>query len=441
MLLNWKADVVCLQETKIEGNISNIVKEVWGSRWADFVQLEASGTRGEVVIIWEKRFWEGELSSVGEYSVSCSLSRKDQDFKWHLTGVYAPNDRVEREETWWELGAARGLFSGPWVLCGEFNTVRYPTEKRDGIRINRSMTEFSDFIEDMELIDIDLYGGKYTWKKGDRHTTAARLDRFLLSEEWDTNFSCIKQSVLSRVVSDHSPLLLQCGEWGQSNSYFKFENWWLHTEGFNAKVRDWWESFNYTGRPDYVLMAKLKALKGKLKEWRKTIQGNLKMQKANVLKQLADLEEIQEHRALEEREIASRLALTMEFEDIAKHEEIAWRQRSRALWLKQGDRNTSFFHRTANQHRRINSIDKLKVNGVEIAEPEEIKKEIVEYYERLYTESEEWRPQLDMRNYPRVDEIDGNFLEAPFEAEEILESIKACAGDKAPGPDGYTMVF
>jgi len=232
---------------------------------------------------------------------------------------------VEREETWWELGAARGLFSGPWVLCGDFNTVRYPTEKKDGIRINRSMTEFSDFIENMELIDIDLNGGKYTWKKGDRHTTAARLDRFLLSEEWDTNFSCIKQSVLSRVVSDHSPLLLQCGEWGQSNSYFKFENWWLHTEGFNAKVRDWWESFNYTGRPDYVLMAKLKALKGKLKEWRKTIQGNLKMQKANVLKQLADLEEIQEQRALEEREIASRLALTMEFEDIAKHEEIAWR--------------------------------------------------------------------------------------------------------------------
>ena len=42
---------------------------------------------------------------------------------------------------------------------------------------------------------------------------------------------------------------------------------------------------------------------------------------------------------------------------------------------------------------------------------------------------------------PKIDEIDGNFLEAPLEAEEILESIKACAGDKAPGPDGYTMAF
>lgn len=30
-------------------------------------------------------------------------------------------------------------------------------------------------------------------------------------------------------------------------------------------------------------------------------------------------------------------------------------------------------------------------------------------------------------------------LKAPFEPQQILESIKACAGDKAPGPDGYLM--
>lgn len=109
------------------------------------------------------------------------------------------------------------------------------------------------------------------------------------------------------------------------------------------------------------------------------------MQKAIVLNQLADPEEIQKQRALVEEEIASRLALTMMFEDIAKHEKIAWRQKSRALWLKQEDRNMRFFHRIANQIRRVNTIDKLKVNGVKITEPEEIKNETVEYYERLYT--------------------------------------------------------
>lgn len=72
-----------------------------------------------------------------------------------------------------------------------------------------------------------------------------------------------------------------------------------------------------------------------------------------MLTQLAALDGIQEHRALHEEEIAFRLSLTNEFEEIASKEEIAWRQKSRVIWLKEGDRNTSFFHKTANAHRRF----------------------------------------------------------------------------------------
>jgi len=42
MMKNWKADVVCFQETKVEGEIENIVKEVWGNKWVKYAQLEAS---------------------------------------------------------------------------------------------------------------------------------------------------------------------------------------------------------------------------------------------------------------------------------------------------------------------------------------------------------------------------------------------------------------
>ena len=35
-------------------------------------------------------------------------------------------------------------------------------------------------------------------------------------------------------------------------------------------------------------------------------------------------------------------------------EEMSWRQKSREVWLKEGDRNTRFFHRMANAHRRKN---------------------------------------------------------------------------------------
>lgn len=76
-----------------------------------------------------------------------------------------------------------------------------------------------------------------------------------------------------------------------------------------------------------MLVAKLKALKEKQKGWSKTAQGNLGVQKQNVLKQLAELEEIQEHRNLGTEEIASRIALNIKFEDIAKRKERTPKQR------------------------------------------------------------------------------------------------------------------
>lgn len=92
-MCTWEADIVCLQESKLEGNTEEKVKEIWGNRWANYIQLEASGTRGGIVIIWDKREWIGEVSSLGMYTVTCSFSENTQKFQWHMTGVYAPNDR------------------------------------------------------------------------------------------------------------------------------------------------------------------------------------------------------------------------------------------------------------------------------------------------------------------------------------------------------------
>ncbi|KAF3663254.1 putative geranylgeranyl transferase type-2 subunit beta [Capsicum annuum] len=57
--------------------------------------------------------------------------------------------------------------------------------------------------------------------------------------------------------------------WEQSKSYFKFENWWLNSEGFVDRVNNWSNDFASSGKPNYILAWKLKALKGKLKERRR----------------------------------------------------------------------------------------------------------------------------------------------------------------------------
>ncbi|KAG5575630.1 hypothetical protein H5410_055764 [Solanum commersonii] len=52
-----------------------------------------------------------------------------------------------------------------------------------------------------------------------------------------------------------------------SKSYFNFDNCWLNTEGFIDKLKLGGTLFVFTGRLDYILAIKLKALKGKLKKW------------------------------------------------------------------------------------------------------------------------------------------------------------------------------
>lgn len=91
----------------------------------------------------------------------------------------------------------------------------------------------------------------------------------------------------------------------------------------------------------------------------------------------------------------------------------------RALWLKRGDRDTKFFHRTANSHSRYNNIDKLIVRENSAVNPTEIKREIITFYKKLYTETEGWRPQGNIGSCPR--ELhqrieDTMMLQCPFEA-------------------------
>ena len=64
IMKNWKADVVCFKETKVEGEIENIVKEVWGNKCVNYALLKGSGTKGGIVIMFGK-------NGVGRINYQC----------------------------------------------------------------------------------------------------------------------------------------------------------------------------------------------------------------------------------------------------------------------------------------------------------------------------------------------------------------------------------
>jgi hypothetical protein len=110
-------------------------------------------------------------------------------------------------------------------------------------------------------------------------------------------------------------------------------------------------------------------------------------------------------------------------------------------WLKEGDKYTKFFHQVASANRRNNSIESLIVNGSSTSNLASTGEHVVTYYESLFLEPLSWRPRLDNLEFDRLNGEEASSLEDPFEEREVREVIKGMDRDKAPGTDGFSMVF
>ena len=130
----------------------------------------------------------------------------------------------------------------------------------------------------------------------------------------------------------------------------------------------------------------------------------------------------------------------LELDKLAHLEETTWRQKSRVLWLKEGDNNTKIFHKIVNSNRSQNYMEKMEVEGTTYYTNSDIRDNVVNFYESLYTE-EDWGPFVNELPFSTLEDSDWIFLDSCFEKEEILQVVKDLQGDKSLGSDGFNMTF
>ena len=112
------------------------------------------------------------------FTLLCRFKKCEDSFTWVFTGVYGPTKREYREDMWGEMGAIKGLWQNPWCLGGDFNVVRFPRDRNRVGSLTGPMRRFSQVIDDLELKDLALQGGDFTWKGGLDNQRMVRLDRF-----------------------------------------------------------------------------------------------------------------------------------------------------------------------------------------------------------------------------------------------------------------------
>ncbi|KAL9663020.1 hypothetical protein QQ045_027857 [Rhodiola kirilowii] len=135
-----------------------------------------------------------------------------------------------------------------------------------------------------------------------------------------------------------------------------------------------------------------------------------------------------------------------ELDEWLEREELWWRQRSRAEWLKEGDRNTAFFHQKASQRRRRNHLDRIKNQEGDFCETQsEISAVITNYFHNIFLSQvningERWSQEFDF--IPKLVTPEMNeMLAAPFSEGEVKRALFQMHPTKAPGLDGFPATF
>ena len=135
------------------------------------------------------------------------------------------------------------------------------------------------------------------------------------------------------------------------------------------------------GSTMFLLHKRLKHIKLKLNAWNKNEFGNIFAGNKAVENKILELNQDLIKEGFGKNKNYQVEKHHQEWENLCKQEEIFWKQKSRVQWLKEGERNTKFLHRSTIANRTHNMISSIKDEDGQIYQShEEIEAMLVMYF-------------------------------------------------------------
>jgi hypothetical protein len=293
-----------------------------------------------------------------------------------------------------------------------------------------------------DLHNIGFTGLPWTYDNnqvGDRNVRV-RLDRAVASLSWMDWFPQVHAQHLISASSDHCPIFLDLEQEHDAHAKqqtMRYEVMWEREETLPQEIQRAWEQGEYVhGLGDVA--CRLKTVMASLRKWSMDKFGAVTKEIAVLKEKMEDLRS-QDHIGNKEEVDKCRRRM----EELLYREEMMWMQRSRVSWLKEGDRNTKFFHRKAAGRAKKNKITRLRTDDGRITkDKKEMGNMARDFFQQLYTQDPSVYPhELLQIVEPQITEEMNESLCKEFSGEEILDALFQIGPLKAPGPDGFPTRF
>lgn len=324
----YDASMIFLLETHASGE--KVRKFIKRTGFDGYHSIDSEGQAGGIIALWHTSLWEVEVLKFSSQFLHMNVGWK-KEAKCLLTVVYGRPQLQARRILWDDLRDINSGIDNSWAIVGDFNAILEANERIEGSQSPsmRGMLDFQVFVSDYDLVDAGYQGCPFTWQNSG---LSQRLDRLIVNMHWRIRFEEAEVYHLPRFKSDHRVVLLKLKRVTMQNRRrrpFRFMAAWLTHSDFGQFLKSIW-------RPNLSWNEQIFSIQNRLRKWNNQVFGDVFKRKRRLIRRLdriagqlglfysPHLEEAQNN-------------LWKEYEEVLRHEELIWFQKSRSKWLQFGD--------------------------------------------------------------------------------------------------------